>query len=419
MATLKPMVRAHQRRQDGTWFVKVRLTHRRQVRWIPTNIVARQEDLTRSLNFRPGPVALKAAQLVAEMQRVLADLSPFASEAMDADAVVRYLRAEMGAREFRLDLFDHLEDFLARLKRAESTKQNYRHAFNSLERFLGGRRLDVNEITAALLRAFVAYIDDEPKVKRRGQRSAVAKRRGITAAKYLSNIGAVYRDARARYNDEDAGVLVIPRDPFARVKVEQDRHEGQKPIPVDVVQAMIDDAETGRLSTIEQIALDTFLLSFGLMGINMADLYELPPQNGWWLTYNRKKTRDRRPDKAEVQVRIRGELDGIIRRLKDGTGRRWLRLHLRYADAMSATGCLNKGIARWAKRRGVPVFTMYAARKTWATLARRSTDKGTVDEALGHVGDFKLLDIYAERDWTQAAAANARVFSLFKWPTTG
>ncbi|MBR2698829.1 MAG: hypothetical protein IKE76_09590, partial [Clostridia bacterium] len=135
MATLKPMVRAHQRRQDGTWFVKVRLTHRRQVRWIPTNIVARQEDLTRSLNFRPGPVALKAAQLVAEMQRVLADLSPFAFEAMDADAVVRYLRAEMGAREFRLDLFDHLEDFLARLKRAESTKQNYRHAFNSLERF--------------------------------------------------------------------------------------------------------------------------------------------------------------------------------------------------------------------------------------------------------------------------------------------
>lgn len=422
MATLKPMVRAHQRRSDGTWFVKIRLTHRRQVRWIPTNIVARQEDLTRSLNFRPGPVALKAAQLVAEMQRVLSDLSPFASEAMDVDEVLRYLKAEMGARDFRLNIFDHLETYLAWQKRSEGTQKNYREAFNALERFLGGRSLDVNDITAAMLREFVEFLNAEPKMRYGGHgvvQSGTPKKRGLSASKYLAHISTVFRDAKARYNDEDAGVLVIPRDPFSRVRVEKDLRGGQKPLPVEVVQAMIDDADGGRLLTLEQLALDTFLLSFGLMGINVADLYELPQQEGEWLTYHRKKTRDRRPDRAEVRVLIRGELSDIIGRLKDGTGRRWLRLYLRYNSAETATCCLNKGLASWAKRRGVPVFTMYAARKTWATLARRSTDKGTVDEALGHVGDFRLLDIYAERDWSLAAAANARVFLLFRWPTTG
>ena len=43
-------------------------------------------------------------------------------------------------------------------------------------------------------------------------------------------------------------------------------------------------------------------------------------------------------------------------------------------------------------------------------------DKATIDEALGHVGEFRIADIYAERDWEVIASANDKVLGRFRWP---
>ena len=62
--------------------------------------------------------------------------------------------------------------------------------------------------------------------------------------------------------------------------------------------------------------------------------------------------------------------------------------------------------------------TIYAARKTWATLARSArirADKDLVDEALAHVGDHPLVDVYAERDPSLQWEINAKVLALFDW----
>lgn len=49
-----------------------------------------------------------------------------------------------------------------------------------------------------------------------------------------------------------------------------------------------------------------------------------------------------------------------------------------------------------------------------AEYARRlGVEKATVDEALGHVGDFRVADIYAERNWVLSWEANRRVLDLF------
>ena len=78
---------------------------------------------------------------------------------------------------------------------------------------------------------------------------------------------------------------------------------------------------------------------------------------------------------------------------------------------------MNRQLRAWAQREGLPPFTFYAARHTWATLARQlGVEKATVDEALGHVGDFPVADIYAQRNWSLAWAANERVLDLFSWP---
>ena len=73
----------------------------------------------------------------------------------------------------------------------------------------------------------------------------------------------------------------------------------------------------------------------------------------------------------------------------------------------------------WARAEGLPEFTFYAARHSWATVAR-SSDAGVpypvVEDCLNHKA-AGLLDIYAERDWRTLDDANARVLALFEWPT--
>ena len=75
--------------------------------------------------------------------------------------------------------------------------------------------------------------------------------------------------------------------------------------------------------------------------------------------------------------------------------------------------------SRYKRRDGMRAVsirvTYYAGRHSWATIARKTTEKATVDEALGHVGDYRVTDIYAERDWEQVAEANRRVLALFRW----
>ena len=50
----------------------------------------------------------------------------------------------------------------------------------------------------------------------------------------------------------------------------------------------------------DRVALDTFILSFAMMGMNLCDLYASAPPKDGVLRYNRSKTRNRRADHAEM-----------------------------------------------------------------------------------------------------------------------
>ena len=49
MATFKAEVYAHQKKQDGTWNIKIRVFHNGRKRYIATSWYVTREDLTRSL----------------------------------------------------------------------------------------------------------------------------------------------------------------------------------------------------------------------------------------------------------------------------------------------------------------------------------------------------------------------------------
>lgn len=60
----------------------------------------------------------------------------------------------------------------------------------------------------------------------------------------------------------------------------------------------------------------------------------------------------------------------------------------------------------------------YAARHTWATLARNKVgiDKATIHEALNHVDEqMRITDIYIDRDYSKQDEANKTLLELVRF----
>lgn len=415
MIKMRPAVYANHRRKDGSYPVKIVVYFNGKERKLATHIVAEAKDLTRSLKLKQGEKYDHALELIRKMREACADIPYFDTVHRDVDFIVNHIKAKLAKVEFRLDFFEYAETYIAPLK--DRTRAGYVTSLNAWERFIGKRECDINSITHAQVEAFMEFVENEPRMRWCNKTKAVVKsnkekRSKAQAPRHVIKLGAIFNAAKRKYNDEDLDRILIPRSPFANHDVTTAPAEGQRPLPQDVVQKMI-HAQTD--DEYVRLGLDTAIVSFGLMGANFADLLEAtPPKDGVW-TYNRRKTRDARADKALMIVNVPECLAPYIYRLQGRKKGVWLgRLH--EIDARYVARYVNIGLERWANSEKIEPFTLYALRKTWATLARRiGVEKSLVDECLAHVGDYALTDIYAERPWDKINEANAKVLALFKW----
>ena len=160
------------------------------------------------------------------------------------------------------------------------------------------------------------------------------------------------------------------------------------------------------------LAKDCFILSFCLMGINSADLYNATKMDSNTITYYRTKTKDRRLDNAKMMVDIPSIVLPLIEKYKDKTGKRLFNFYQYYADEKGFNKAINYGLKEIGALLNVEDLEYYAARHSWATIALNKVgiDKYIVHAALNHIDDsMKVTDIYIERDFVNENKANARV----------
>ena len=418
MITYKPIVIPGGRRKDGIWPVKIRVTFKGVSRRIPTTLVCKDTDLTRGGKIKNATILEKANELIARMRATTSDLSPFTLEAWDVDKVVAHIRDTLTLQSFQLDFITFGREFIK--GKEEGTRAGYTTAINAFVRFLGKDRIDINDITRSLLVDFMDWADAQGRVfynYRKGtyQETGKATAPGGNAGRWVTRLAHIFQKAKERYNDEDAGRILIPRSPFDNLPKRKVLHKGQECLPLDVLQKVI-DARPEKLQ--ERIALAAFVISFGTMGANMADLWDAKPLKSAYWRYNRKKTEKRREDRAEVIAAIEPQIATFIKVLQiEGVCDWWLPALHRWKSSRIADTQVNKYLREWCVREGLEPFKFYAARHSFATLGRRyGVEKATIDEALGHIGDYKVADIYAERNWSLSWEANRKVLALFTWP---
>lgn len=415
--TFRPVVYAHHKRQDGTFNVKINVYFNGKERRLPTTIYCTKNDLTRTYHIKNQDIINKCNVLIEKMYNAVADITIFDLDGRDVDWLVNRIKGKLRASTFRLDFFQFAQEYLA--GKNAGTRSTYQSALNAFARYLNRDAIDINDITKSMIVDFVEHIEAKPKVTRKSDAKKKAdkrKKKGITAAIYLTKLGTIFKAAKEKYNDSDEDIVLIPRSPFENIHIEREHSDGQKPLPKQVMQALI-STETPKNNSY-RLALDTMIVSFGLMGINVADLYEAKPPIDGIFYYNRCKTKGRRPDKAEMQVKVPAVLQPYLERLGAGTDKEFWLPQLRELTVRraNATALVNYHIANWCNEQGIEPFTTYALRKTWATLARSTgADKSLVDECIGHTGDFVLTDIYALKPYDKMAELNRKVLDMFQW----
>lgn len=160
------------------------------------------------------------------------------------------------------------------------------------------------------------------------------------------------------------------------------------------------------------LAKDCFILLFCLMGINSADLYSVKELRDNRLIYCRTKTKDRRLDKAKMEVVVPEMVLPIFEKYRDKTGQRLFKFYKDYRDSRAFNKAINKGLKEIGKQLNIDDLEYYAARHSWATIAlnKCKIDKYTVHAALNHVDEsMRVTDIYIERDFVNENKANAKV----------
>ena len=415
MLTINAEIRANGQRSDGTYNVKLRFTLNRKMRRLATSLFVTNKDLTKDLKIKQSSTVKKDVDnLIRSYQEKCAKLQIDFNH-YTIDEVMEYLDCEQ-LKQQTIDFIKFSREWIA--SSTIKGAPNYTTAINALVRFIGKEILDVNQMTLDFLEQFKSFLNKEREARTKklmAQGKRVPSNRSLSL--YLISIKKLFNEAKKKYNKKDKNLILIPNSPFEDFTIPKQEATRKRAISTDIIKKIwklpYKDMKKGYRATCRyNLAKDCFILSFCLMGINSADLYNATEMKNNTITYYRTKTKDRRLDNAKMVVDVPQIILPLIEKYKDKTGKRLFNFYRYYADEKGFNKAINYGLKEIGATLEVDDLEYYAARHSWATIALNKVgiDKYVVHAALNHIDDsMKVTDIYIERDFVNENKANDKV----------
>ena len=416
MLTIKAMVKKDGLRVDRKYNVKVSFTYKRKVKRLSTSLFVSPCDLTKTLAFKEGtPIKQKVDKLV-DAYRDMCDKLQVDIHDYTLDEIIELIQNEE-ERQKPVDFIQFCRWWI--LTSPIKGKKNYQSAVNAFTTYLGTENLEASKITVSLLNGFMDYLNLQSKMRAKALELAgkrVPSNRSVSL--YLSSLRHLFNEAKKKYNDYDRNIIRLSNSPFEYITIPRQEATRKRAISAKSVKEIWDYPyeckKDGSLKkeSVSNLAKDCFCLSFCLMGMNSADLFNCTEISGDTITYYRTKTTERRLDKAKMVVKIPAIIKPLIEKYRDQKGERVFKFHHLYNTEKNFNRAINLGLKTIGRALNLSDLEYYAARHSWATIAlnKCGIDKYTVHAALNHVDEsMRVTDIYIERDFVNENKANAKV----------
>lgn len=392
MATFKAMIKKGNKKADGTWNVVIRFTHKTKVRFIPTTLYITKKDITASYKIKNANILDRCNDIIKEYRNRLSELSLEFND-IDIDTIVSYIRQK---KENKGVSFTR---FAAKWIEESTIKgiKNYKTALNALCTFVGRDNILCEEINVKTMKAFENALKDRPRAQ----------------SLYPNCIKTMFNAARDYYNDEDNDIIRIKHSLDKYKPVDQNIAE-KRALDVETIRRIFalpyDNIKVKGKSSRHNLALDCFRLSFCLMGMNSADLYYADRLEDNVIIYDRMKTKDRRRDKAEIQVKITDYIKPLVEKYKGKE--RVFNFYERFTTMESFNRAINIGLKEIGKEIGIERLQFYAARHSMATIAVNDVkiSKYIVNDMLNHTDQsLRITELYIKKDFNTINEANVKL----------
>ena len=316
---------------------------------------------------------------------------------MDIDSIVQYMKTPTD--KSGIDFVEFARKWCIRNNELKGIR-NYMSALNSFCTFFGRDSITCGEVTARKMKEYEEWLSGKPRAQ----------------SLYTSAIVRLFNEARDYYNDEDNGIIRITHS-LNKYKPKQQNVAEKRALSVEQIREIFSLPYSGKLvrgiQCRRDLALDCFKLSFCLLGMNSADLYNATEYDGEYITYFRTKTKDRRNDKAKMVVRVHPVIKELVEKYM-GNGRVF-NFYERFSSMSDLNRSINIGLKEIGKEIGVENLQLYSARHSMATIAANDAgiDRWTVNLMLNHTDQsMRVTELYIKRDFTPINEANDRLMKF-------
>lgn len=398
MATVETKIFKHHKKADGTYNIKVRVTHKREKKYLDTPHFVSDRQLTAKLAIKDVFLKKILNDLLDDYRTTISELG----EKLDL-FTAETLRDFLKTKNEEINFIKFSEVHIKGLKENDrvGSAKTLQTVVLSLIDFFQRKVISPNEIDEQFLMRWDKYLRTPRKISRIDQFGRTLTR----TVKALGDAGVhnrmrdlriLFKAATKYYNKAKIDYLPIPHDPFENFKIVNPPETKKRNLSVEHLRLLVNyQAEPG--SRIE-LAKDMFLLSLLMCGMNAVDFYYLNKDNitKGRVEYNRTKTESRRKDGAFISIKL-------VRPAKKLLDKYLGIPALRYSTFENFDHALNEGLRIICKHSKIKRFTFYWARHTFGSIARNKAGMLLEDiaMALNHINDeHKVTDIYIERDWS-------------------
>lgn len=393
MATFKATIFKDRQREDKTWNVVIRFTHERKVRYISTTMYVTKKDITASFKIKNQQIMDKCDNLIRSYRDKLGKLN-LELNSLDIDSIVGYLKSK--EEKGGIDFIAFSRKWCASHQEIKGIR-NYTTALNSFCTFFGRESILCSEITIQKLKEFEEYLSD----KKRAQ------------SLYPTAIVRIFSEARDYYNDENNDIIRIKQN-LSKYKPKQQNIAEKRALDENEIRTIFNlpysNIKIRGMECRRDLAKDCYILSFCLMGMNSADLYNAEEFDGEYITYYRTKTRDRRNDNAKMVVKVHPVIKPLLEKYHGKN--RVFNFHERFSSMADLNRAINIGLKEIGRETGIENLQFYSARHSMATIAinKVGINKYIVNDMLCHVDtSMKITDLYIKKDYNPINEANFKL----------